>query len=186
MSLTTKQALFVTEYLKCFNATEAARRAGYQGNDATLATVGCENIRKPNIAKKIQQYLQESAMSADEVLNRLAEQARGDHSTYIEENGSLDLKNIVGDGKAHLIKRIKETKYGTEYEFYDAQSALALIGKHHALFVERSQQLQIDLTRLTDEQLDRLAAGENIYSVLATQGESGAREAETEREEKAE
>ena len=33
--LTPKQQRFVSEYLKTGNATEAARRAGYKGNDNT-------------------------------------------------------------------------------------------------------------------------------------------------------
>lgn len=51
--LTPKQELFVSEYLKTGNATEAARRAGYKGNDNTLAQVGNENLRKPNVVELI-------------------------------------------------------------------------------------------------------------------------------------
>ncbi len=51
--LTLKQETFVSEYLKTGNATEAARRAGYKGNDVTLARVGAENLRKPLIAHAI-------------------------------------------------------------------------------------------------------------------------------------
>lgn len=35
------------------NATEAARRAGYKGNNATLRAVVSENLTKPNIRKEI-------------------------------------------------------------------------------------------------------------------------------------
>lgn len=51
--LTPKQQLFVSEYLKTGNATEAARRAGYKGNDVTLCAVGAENLRKPQVAEAI-------------------------------------------------------------------------------------------------------------------------------------
>ncbi|MBI9090727.1 MAG: terminase small subunit [Desulfobacterium sp.] len=49
--LTAKQQRFVDCYDG--NATEAARQAGYKGNDATLAVVGAENLRKPNVIAEI-------------------------------------------------------------------------------------------------------------------------------------
>ena len=49
--LTPKQALFVSEYLKTGNGTEAARRAGYKGNDVTLGQVAAENLKKPQIKR---------------------------------------------------------------------------------------------------------------------------------------
>ena len=52
--LTPKQLLFVSEYLKTGNATEAARRAGYKGNDKTLGQVGAENLKKPGILRAIE------------------------------------------------------------------------------------------------------------------------------------
>lgn len=53
--LTEKQRRFVDAYLgeAAGNATEAARLAGYKGNDNTLASVGTENLRKPAIAEAI-------------------------------------------------------------------------------------------------------------------------------------
>ena len=51
-TLTEKQRLFVQYYSG--NATDAARKAGYKGNEVTLGAVGFENLRKPLIAKAIQ------------------------------------------------------------------------------------------------------------------------------------
>lgn len=47
--LTPKQKAFVSAYVATGNATEAARKAGYAGSDNTLAQVGLENLRKPQI-----------------------------------------------------------------------------------------------------------------------------------------
>src|SRR5690606_35612738 len=55
--LTAKQRRFIDEYLRCWNATEAAQRAGYKGSKATLATVGYENLNKPYIRAVIEKYL---------------------------------------------------------------------------------------------------------------------------------
>lgn len=49
--LTPKQRKFIAFY--CGNGIEAARKAGYQGNDATLGAVAYENLRKPQVAKAI-------------------------------------------------------------------------------------------------------------------------------------
>jgi phage terminase small subunit len=51
--LTARQSKFVKVFAG--NATEAARLAGYTGNDVTLAAVGFENLRKPHIRAAIDQ-----------------------------------------------------------------------------------------------------------------------------------
>jgi phage terminase small subunit len=133
MTLSKKRQLFVNEYLKTFNATQAARAAGYSGNDNVMAQRGYELVRNSEIRDIISKRLQESAMSADEVLQRLAEHARSEH------------------GKNSL-------------------SALNTLAKYHGLLTDRIEQqsinLDIDLNDLTDEQLQRLADGEDLASIF--------------------
>ena len=102
--LTNKQQKFVDEYLQCFNATEAARRAGYAKTNGSLRAIGSENLAKPNIAEIIAQHFQASAMSRDEVLMRLGEQARGDMGEFANINNMLD---IEAHPQSHLIKKFK-------------------------------------------------------------------------------
>lgn len=54
--LTEKQRRFVEAYVgaACGNATEAARLAGYSGNDQTLRQMGFENLTKPDVATAVQ------------------------------------------------------------------------------------------------------------------------------------
>ena len=138
MALNNKQQLFVDEYLKCFNATKAALLAGYSEN--TASEIGYENLRKPQIEDAISKRLKQTAMSADEVLMRLAEQARGEHSKYIVADGTVNISKLVEDNKAHLIKEIEETKDGTKkYKFYDAQGALNTLAKHHGLLTDKTE-----------------------------------------------
>ena len=159
MALTPKQEVFVNEYLATWNATEAARRAGYafpnQQGPRLLVNIG--------IAEEIKQRIADKVMTADEVLVRLAEQARNEHGNYITATGLVDLPRIIRDGKGHLIKGIKETQYGKNIEFYDAQAALVHIGKHHGLFKDVSEvkaEIELkDVTDLTDEELASIAAG---------------------------
>jgi hypothetical protein len=80
--MTLKQQLFVEAYLgrAAGNATEAARIAGYRGGEATLAQVGHENLRKPEIRAAVEARVQQSAMETDEVLKELSKIARMDAS----------------------------------------------------------------------------------------------------------
>jgi len=80
-------------------------------------------------------------MQADEVLLRLAEQARGLDSDFFTLGGELDAAAIARADKTHLIKKTKQTKYGLEVELYDAQAALEKIGRALGIFKDR-----LDLT----------------------------------------
>lgn len=161
--LTRKRKVFIEEYLRCWNATEAARIAGYkfpnrQGS-FLLSVLGIQEAIEARIAEK--------AMSADEVLLRLAEHARGDLSEFVGPHGAIDWVKVKEKGR--VLKSISHTAgKQSKIELYDAQSALALIGKHHRLFVERSENLDLDLSALTTAQLKRIAAGEDVLHVLAT------------------
>lgn len=165
--LTHKQRLFIDAYLECWNATESARRAGYQGNDITLASVGYENIRKPHVADRIKRRLSESAMTADEALFRLAAQARGNVGDFIDEHGVIDWRAVKDGG--HLFKEITHLAgQRSSFKMHDAQAALVHILKYHGVFIDKSQQLNIDLDKLTTEQLERIVEGEDPIHVLAT------------------
>jgi phage terminase small subunit len=143
--LTGKQRKFIDEYFVDFNATRAAQRARYKGNENTLAATGSRLLRNVKVAEVISERLKESAMCADEVLSRLAEQARGEHRNYMQEDGSLDVGRLVKDGMAHLIKAIRPGRKGTIYEFHDQQRALELIGKHHGIFNDKSEQQAVNV-----------------------------------------
>ena len=145
--LTGKQELFVRYYLVSLNATDAARKAGYAGDENTLAVTGHNNLRNPKLAQKIRQGLQERTMPPEEVLTRLTQQARGEHTRFwvYDEYGRqlhLDMKALTNAGLGHLVKKFKcheLTGTITEVEFYDAQAALKLLGTHYRLFTERTE-----------------------------------------------
>lgn len=155
MALSAKQQKFIDEYLVSFNATQAALRAGYAEKSAHA--IGWENLRKPEISGEISQRLQESAMTADEVLMRLADQARGDIDNYLDDDGHFDLKKARQAKKTGIIKKLKtktttrviaDIEYVTtevEFELYDAQAALVQLGRHHKLFTDKTE-MDIDQT----------------------------------------
>ena len=147
---TPKQQNFIVEYVKDFNATAAADRAGYQGSRNTLSAMGAENLRKPKISKRIKDILIKKAMSAEEVLFRLTRQARGNIDDFLVERESGEIGIDLAKGRAagcmDLIHSIKFTEdeitdgfrvRKIEIKLHDQQAALALLGKAHRLFVER-------------------------------------------------
>jgi phage terminase small subunit len=153
MSFTKKQRVFIEEYLQCWNATEAARRAGY--SERTANRIASNLLSKVDIQEKIKERIAEKAMSADEVLTRLAEQARGTHSEYMTPIGP-DMKALVDDNKSHLIKKFRKDSSGITVEFYDAQAALVHLGRHHKLFTDKQEFTgEMKVENIKDEEIDR-------------------------------
>lgn len=133
--LTVKRRAFIEHYFLCgYNATEAARRAGYKHP----RILGSRLTKVDAVKKVIEKRFSESIMSRDEVLKRLAEQATADYSQYLTGDGTVDLKQLLADGKGHLIKQLSHDRRGNlVVKFHDPQRALELVGKSHAAFTDR-------------------------------------------------
>lgn len=108
--LTIKQQRWVEVYLETGNATEAARQAGYNASETGLRVIGCENLAKLNIRKRIEERLADEAVTTTEVLNTLASHVRSDITDLFDETGLLDLQTIRERGLGHLIKKIKRRR----------------------------------------------------------------------------
>ena len=106
MKLTPKQKAFADYYIECGNATEAARKAGYKGNDKTLGVVGVENLGKPSISQYIAQTIRSTEekriADAKEVLEFFTDVMRG----KVKDQFGLDssLSDRLNAGK-ELMKR---------------------------------------------------------------------------------
>ena len=148
--LTRKQEAFINEYLRCFNGSEAARRAGYSVKSARQTA--SDLLATPYISEQIKIRIAEVHMSADEALEILAAHARGDIGQFADRLGQLDLPAAKEAGISRLIKKFKQktvTKIGkgdtdedteihdVEIELYDAQAAAEKILRIHGKFVDR-------------------------------------------------
>jgi hypothetical protein len=96
-------------------------------------------LRTPVIRREIEARLRESALSADEVLGRLAEIATAHYDDFVvvdPETGEtrVDLGAAKAAGKLHLIQRIRQTKSGIEVEFYSRLVALTSLAKIGGMF----------------------------------------------------
>lgn len=151
MALNNKQRAFIAEYLRDFNATQAAIRVGY--SEKTSYSIGPRLLENVEVKAAIRQRLDEKAMCADEVLQLLAQHARGDMGDFLSIDSmsfSLDLQKAKELGLTRLIKKVKdrvvmtskdgeETETHTlEIELYDAKSALDTLAKYHGLLVDRT------------------------------------------------
>lgn len=133
-----RRRAFVEEWFKDFNGTRAAERAGYMGNENTLAVTASRMLRNAKVRAYISERFAAKAMDADEVLARLANQARGDIGDLLQPGGIIDLDRVKAAGLTHLIKSITYQKgQRVRVELYSSQRALELIGKHQRLFVGR-------------------------------------------------
>jgi phage terminase small subunit len=154
--LSPKQRRFVEAYLVCWNASEAARVAEY----AWPYKAGPNLTKLPAVQAAIQERLAEAAMRADEVLARLAEQARIDLADFMlfEDEAKVDdagqpvldelgnpviIRTFAGlnwkelEKRGHLVKKLSYDRNGRPViEFHDAQQALIQIGRHLKLFTD--------------------------------------------------
>lgn len=143
--LSGKMRAFTLHYLSNgFNGTRAARAAKYRGNDATLAVQASRLLKNVKVQAAIQEYMQQQAMAADEVLARLALMARGDLGDF----AGLTEAELAQHPQSYLLHTIKrrtipqkggEAITELEIKLHDPQAALVHIGKHLGLFKERVQ-----------------------------------------------
>ena len=146
--LTEKQRLFAEIYIRNFNATQAAIKAGYSPNTAFV--IGCENLKKPNVRAYIEELkkLKKASIMVDkdDIVERYMRIAFADMADFaefgseqatIEDNdGNEEVidrdyfrfkESKVVDGG--LISEIKKTDKGMSIKLHDQHKALAWLAK---------------------------------------------------------
>lgn len=158
--LTDKQKLFCTYYVKNFNATQAAIKAGYAADSAHVT--GNKLLKHPNVSKEMKRMKQkvtnELTVSAIDVLDKYIKIAFADITDYMnfhqkevqamDEFGPLKDK----DGKpvtklvqyvdmkepsavdGTIITEIKQNKYGVSIKLADKMKALEKLSLYFDLF----------------------------------------------------
>ncbi|MDL2315700.1 terminase small subunit [Desulfovibrio sp. OttesenSCG-928-A18] len=144
--LTPKQRLFVAEYLKDLNATQAAVRAGY--SQKTAYRIGAQLLQKTSVSEAVQKAMtargKRTEITADRVLEQYGRMAFFDLRTLFGPDGQLkpitewpdeaaaavagfEIVELTGDIPG-VIKKAK---------LVDKRAALADIAKHLGMFTER-------------------------------------------------
>ena len=109
MDLTPKQKAFADEFLKCGNATEAAKRAGY--SEQSARQMGTENLSKPSISSYIQnrQKQIDDGRIADiaEIQRFYSSVLRGEVKDQFGLDASLETRIAAG---RELMKRFEKAE----------------------------------------------------------------------------
>ena len=142
--LTPMQRAFADYYIETGNGKQSAIRAGYAAGSAYVT--GSRLLDNHKIRAYIDARMQEMAqgrvLSAQEVLEQLSDIAAG-----------------------RAVQRLTDDDEGRKPTIQERTKALELLGKRHALWVDRQDvtgvhDVQIDLSRLTDEEIRELAGEE--------------------------
>jgi phage terminase small subunit len=154
-TLPARQAVFVQEYLKDLNATQAAMRAGYSKTTATKQ--GPRLLTNVGIAAAIAKLQKERAdkleITAEKVLREWAILAFSDLQNYIEINNDTgairvkDFKEMPENASRALesiteIRTVREDAKGEDsiinervtFKMHNKPAALEALSKHLGLF----------------------------------------------------
>lgn len=161
--LTAKRKAFITEYLKDFNGTQAAIRAGYSERTANeqaarlLANSAIKNAIQEHQAKAAEK----AGVSLEWWLKRMRQLAEFDPRKYFDEQGNLLPIAKLDDEAAAALSGIEvvelERQPGSvkKVKFTDRRAALDLIGKHLGVY-SADNKMDITVDNLTDGQVDKL------------------------------
>lgn len=185
--LTEKQKLFVDEYLKDLNATQAAIRAGYNKKNARI--IACQNLTKLNIQEYLTERMQarekRTEITQDMIIKELSKIAFSNATDYVTvETKPLkvlkkdpktneesyvdsdvmyqdiiikDTKDMTDDQKA-AIGSIKHTKYGVAIDSLNKIEALHLLGQHLGMF-KNNQPINV-INNIPDNPYNELSVDE--------------------------
>jgi len=156
---TAQQTRFVAEYLKCLDATQAARAADYSPKHA--ASIGCNLLKLPHVAAAIRKAMDARAkrteIAQDRVLKELARVAFSDVRATFDEAGHPRNPTELDDDTAAAVASVEVVErravdaqgrssidYVHKIKLTEKPAALALLCRHLGLLNDK-----LDLTGRT-------------------------------------
>lgn len=152
--LSQQQAAFCREYITDFNASRAARRAGYSPNGVTVTA--SQLLARPNIKVAVQQLLQERAertqITADRVIYELSRMAFANMAEYIQTQPDgtayIDLSTLTSEQAAaiqevtteHYVEGVGEDARvvkRVKLKLHPKTPALKLLGQHLGILIDK-------------------------------------------------
>ncbi len=157
MALSNKQRVFVDEYLICLNASEAARRAGYNGKSNVI---GSQIMSYPHIKQAIQDRLAEISNGVDDTIKSnsilqlpvIAEKCTPNKVYFIQAENGLVKIGIA----SNIWVRLNTFNTASPIEltllfWIDSNEAKKLENSFHKIF--ESKRVKGEWFRLTSEDL---------------------------------
>jgi phage terminase small subunit len=164
--MTPKQALFVVEYLKDLNATQAAIRAGYSAKTAEknayrlMEIEGIQTAIKAGTAKQIETAELSAARVLEEYRRLAFVDVRGfyDEAGHLKPIGQLTAEQGSALAGVETMRRNVEAGDGVtdtvyKIKLWDKVRSLESLAKHFGLLIDRVQisgDLELVSTRLAD------------------------------------
>ncbi|MCO6212047.1 terminase small subunit [Staphylococcus epidermidis] len=140
--LTPKQERFVNEYIRTLNVTQSAIKAGY--SPKTAHVTGCRLLKKKHINDYIQEQkkkvIDESVLSANELLHLLTNSAVGDETETKEvvvKRG--EYKENPQNGKVQLVYNEYVQLVEVPIKPSDRLRARDMLSKYHKLFTDKKE-----------------------------------------------
>ena len=107
-SLTDKQERFCLEYVVDFNATDAARRAGYSEHSAS--EIGYENLRKPQLQQRVRELAKETAERVQITAESILEGLWGEAHQASSDSARVRAWELLGKHLALFTDRLEITE----------------------------------------------------------------------------
>jgi phage terminase small subunit len=169
-NLNKREARFVEEYFACaFNGTQAAIKAGYSKRRASQ-TASDLLKREPiqaALAERAEALTKDTNLEAMAVITELKRIGFSDIRDAVEWDQENGVRLRPSDGLDEDVARtisevsVTETAHGRNMKIkqYDKPTALSMLGKYHALFVDINRHEGAvpveDLSKFSDEELDK-------------------------------
>jgi len=146
--LTYKQRFFCREFLKDFNATKSAIRAGYSAESARQ--IGSDLLTKHDILNQIEKYAKDINERTQNDIERIIEElhiiAFGSIKDVAEWDGNgIKIKSSKElEDEPRIVSEITQTETplgkNIKLKLYDKIRALELLGRYHKLFTDKLEQ----------------------------------------------
>lgn len=159
--LNKRQAMFCREYIVDFNATAAAKRAGYSVK--TAYSQGHDLLKHPEVQKRIKKLMKKReekvSITAEMVVEELAKIATLQEVDFYNKDGSVKRATELSDAQRSALKsyHVRSIRDGKKkdgspkyrdvpvFTVHSKDRALELLGKHFALFVD-VKKVDLDVT----------------------------------------
>lgn len=137
--LTDKQRLFCVHYIRCFNATKAAIKAGYS-KDAAYS-IGSENMTKPVVRDEIRRLKQNrfirELLDEYDIMQKYIDIAFADINDFATiRSGGIETRSDI-DGT--IVSEISDTANGVKIKLSDRMRALEWLTAHLSMLTEEQR-----------------------------------------------
>jgi phage terminase small subunit len=155
---TPKEERFISEYLKDFNATQSAMRAGYSKTSARQ--IGSENLSKPYIKAEIQKRLIDLSLGKEETKKLITDIATSNVSNFFKKV-RVERSERLHKGLNELIIDLKnQIQFEDQYAVEAALSGKELLAHEKGQQSKRRQIIRYKLELEQNPNAYRIVSGE--------------------------